>query len=190
MSDVVFLRGAKTILRPPDKEKDAPLFRRWINDPEVRFFLDRVLPADLKVEENWIDNLSGSQNHIVLVIETNEGVPIGTIGLHGISWVNGFATSGAMIGEKDYWGKGYGFDAKMALLYYAFFNLGLRKICSSVFSFNKRSQAYLEKTGYVQEGVKKKQRLRNGRYHDEILLGLFKKDFTPIWRAYKKKHGL
>jgi len=190
MSDVVFLCGAKTTLRPPNKEMDTPLFLKWINDPKVRFFLKRVLPADLKVEENWVDSLSSNEHHIVLVIETNEGVPIGTMGLHGINWINGTATTGAMIGEKEYWGKGYGTDAKMVFLYYAFSNLGLRKICSSVLSFNPRSLAYLKKTGYKQEGIRRGQILRDGRYHDEILMAIWRRDFLKVWSKYKETHEL
>jgi diamine N-acetyltransferase len=190
MSDVVFLRGAKTILRPPDKEFDPKLFRIWINDPEVRIFLTRVLPADLDTEERWIDSLSSNKSHIVLVIETLEGRPIGTIGLHGIDWINRVAVSGAMIGEKKYWGKGYGTDAKMLLLHYAFCSLGLRKICSSVLSLNPRSMAYQIKHGSIQEGVRKKQILKDGRYYDEILLAVWKNNFMKIWRNYKKVHNL
>ena len=35
-----------------------------------------------------------------------------------------------MIGEKSYWGKGYGTDAKMVLLDYAFSELGFRMVKS------------------------------------------------------------
>ncbi len=41
---VVFLRGKKVILRPPDKG-DIPLMAKWINDPEIRCFINNFLPA-------------------------------------------------------------------------------------------------------------------------------------------------
>jgi RimJ/RimL family protein N-acetyltransferase len=189
MSKIIFLRGAKTILRPVDKSY-APLFQKWVNDPDVRKFVLNTLPADLQREEEWVDSISKNQNQVVVIIEDFEGKPIGTMGLHNIRWVDGVATTGALIGEKDYWNQGYGTDAKMILLHYAFGNLGLRKICSSVKAFNKRSKAYQEKTGYQVEGIRRKQILYNGRYYDEILMAIFKAEFMKKWRVYRKEHSL
>lgn len=189
MSKVVFAKGFKTVLRPVDKS-DASLFQRWINDPDIRKFVHNTFPMDLQAEERWIDSLSKRENTLIVVIETIEGTAIGTMGLHGINFVDGIATTGAIIGEKKYWSQGYGSDAKMILLHHAFYNLGLRKICSSVKAFNKRSKAYLEKTGYVVEGVRRKQVLYNGRYWDEILLAIFREEFLKRWRVYKKQHHL
>ena len=96
------------------------------------------------------------------------------------------ATTGALIGDKDYWGKGFGTDAKMILLDYAFNTLGLRKILSAVIDYNKRSLRYSLHCGYKIEGVRKKQIFRNGRFRDEFMLAVFKKDWLPIWRRYKR----
>jgi RimJ/RimL family protein N-acetyltransferase len=189
MSRVVFLRGAKTVLRPPSKA-DSEMFQKWINDPEVRCFLSRSTPTSLEEEEKWIEALQKDKNNMVFVIETHEGTPIGTMSLHGINWIDGVATTGALIGEKDYWGQGYGTDAKMVLLYHVFCNLGLRKICSAALATNPRSIAYSKKVGYHKEGVLKNHTLRDGRYIDHVLLAIFKPEFMKSWRIYKKKHKL
>jgi RimJ/RimL family protein N-acetyltransferase len=187
MSKVVFLEGKKVSLRPVSK-LDVPLLQRWINDPKVRHFIKNVFPMTEIQEENWVESLSNkNSSNIVLVIETKDGIPIGTMGIHNINWINRTASTGALLGEKEYWGQGFGSDAKMILLDYAFNTLGLRKINSRVYSFNKRSRAYLKKTGYVVEGVQKKQILRNGRYVDIFLMAVFKEKFIPLWKKYKKK---
>lgn len=183
---VVFLKGRKVILRPLNKENDLENCQRWINDPEVRRFLKRVLPTSKQAEAEWFDNLSKRTDDIVLAIETLDGKFIGTMGLHKINWKDRTAVTGALIGEKAYWDKGYGTDAKMILLDYAFNQLGLRKICSSVLAFNKRSLQYNLHCEYKIEGVRKKQIFRDGNYWDEILLAVFREDWLSIWKKYQK----
>lgn len=187
-NEVVFLRGRKVILRPMNKSTDLELAYKYINDPEVRIFLGADRPFTVEAEARWFDSLADrSDNNIVLAIEDIEtGKYIGSMGIHRINWKDRTATTGAVIGDKSYWGKGYGTDAKMILLDYAFNTLGLRKILSVVMDFNKRSLNYSLHCGYKIEGVRKRQIFRRGRYCDEILLGLFKKDWLPIWRKYKK----
>ena len=183
---VVFLRGRKVILRPLDKETDLEACQRWINDPEVRQYLKRFLPTSKQTESEWLDSLGKKTDDIVLAIETLDGKFIGTMGLHKIDWKDRTAITGALIGDKTYWGKGYGTDAKMVLLDYAFNQLGLRKICSSVLAFNKRSLRYNLHCGYKVEGIQKKQIFRDGKYRDKLLLAVFQEDWLPIWDKYRR----
>lgn len=184
-NQIVFLRAKKCFLRPLEKS-DAPLLTRWINDREVTQFLERTMPMMQVAEEKWIEGLVGSKTDIALLIVTSTGKPIGVMGIHHINWIDGTATTGAFIGEKDYWGKGYGTDAKMVLLDYAFNVLNLRKICSRVYAFNGRSIAYSKHCGYVDDGVQRKHVFRNGEYHDVVQLALFKEDWPPYWKKYVK----
>lgn len=182
---LVFLRGKKTILRPLRKSTDFELCWRWINDPEVNQFLLVYFPVTKKKQEEWFDRMANNPSEIVLGIETLDGKLIGNMALVHINAKDRTASTGALIGEKECWGKGYGTDAKMTLLNYAFNTLNLRKINSSVYAFNKRSLRYNLKCGYKVEGVRKKQVFRNGKYHDEILIAVFKEDWLPIWKRYQ-----
>ncbi|MDE2188612.1 MAG: GNAT family N-acetyltransferase [Patescibacteria group bacterium] len=183
---LVFLKGKKTTLRPI-LESDIPLLMKWINDPEVRRFVKRVFPAMESDERDWIKRLHDKSGSDIAIMIEVKGKPIGTMGIHGINWKDRTATTGALIGEKNYWGKGYGTDAKMVLLDYAFNVLNLRKIMSRVFAFNYRSLRYSLHCGYKIEGRLKRQRFSEGRYWDEIILGLFKSDWLPYWEKYQKK---
>ncbi|MBP9819031.1 MAG: GNAT family N-acetyltransferase [Candidatus Pacebacteria bacterium] len=183
---VVFLRGYKTTLRPP-AESDIPLLMRWINDPDVRRNLGTQMPKTEADEREFV--LNRSKSNVILIIEV-DGKPIGTMGLHNIRYPDATATTGAMIGEKSYWGKGYGTDAKMALLDYAFSTLGLRRVKSEAMVFNKRSLAYSMHCGYVVEGVKKKEVFRGGKYHDLVLLAVTPKTWRPYFKKWKKDSRL
>ncbi len=185
---VVFLVGKKVILRPLDKRGDIDSCLRWINDEEVRRFISAYRPNSYIEEEEWFDSLHKRDDSIHLAVETKEdGIFIGVMGVHHINWRNRTAVTGAIIGEKNYWGKGYGTDAKMILLNYAFNELNLRKISSHVLSFNKRSVAYSKKCGYKIEAVLKNQIFKNGKYWDEVILSLYKKDWFPLWKKYRRE---
>lgn len=184
---VVFLKGKKVILRPLSKA-DVPTLLRWINDPEVNQYLSAYLPVMEQREEKWLESLAKEDNntHIIFGIETHEGFFIGTMGIHHVDWHNRIAITGALIGEKEYWGQGYGTDAKMVLLEYAFNTLNLRKIYSSVIAYNERSLRYSLHCGYRIEGRRRKHWFRRGRYWDDIILGVFKREWLPVWRRYQK----
>ena len=181
----VFLIGRRVNLRP-FLRTDIPTLTRWINDPEVREFVASTLPQTEKQEEEWFNKLGASDKDIVLGIETKEGVLIGSMGIHKINWRDRICTTGALIGEKEYWGKGYGTDAKMVLLDYIFNVLNLHKACSSVIAYNKRSLHYSLHCGYGVEGRRRKHMFKRGRYWTLIELGLFREEWLPIWKKYKK----
>jgi len=187
--DGAFLIGKRIALRALNKG-DAPLFYKWINDPEVHQFLKMSYPNSIAEEEKWIESLPEKKATDVVfgIVLIETGKLIGVMGLHRISAKDGTAVTGSFIGEKQYWSKGYGTEAKMLVLEYAFNTLNLYKIRSMVFAFNGRSKRCLEKCGYHQEGVLKEQIYRNGQRVDEILMAIFKEDFLKLWAKYKKKY--
>jgi RimJ/RimL family protein N-acetyltransferase len=183
---VVFLKGRGVNLRPVMKT-DLPLVTRWINDPEVRYFLSNVVPQSLEDEEAWLAGLGKKKDsEVVFIIEKSEGQPIGVMGLHKIHRIDRTATTGSFIGEKEYWGQGLGSEAKLLLLEYAFNTLNLRKICSGAFAFNERSIRYSLRCGYREEGRLRAHIFRAGAYHDKVQLAIFREDFDSVWEKYQK----
>ena len=185
----IFLSGKKVNLRPFSKT-DIPLITKWINDPEVREFIAQTFPKTEKDEEDWFNKLGSDQKNVVLGIETKNSILIGIMGIHRINWIDRTAITGAVIGEKEYWNKGYGTDAKMILLEYAFNTLNLRRISSSVIAYNKRSLHYSLHCGYKIEGKKRKHIFKKGKFRDLIELGLFREEWLTIWKNYKKANKI
>ncbi len=191
MSDptrVVFRMGKRLYLRPVEKG-DLPKLTVWINDPEVTENLTVMHPFSLEWEEVWFKGLVERQGKDVIlgiVLKDNDEL-IGNMGLHGIDHMNGRAMTGSLIGKREYWGKGYGTEAKMLVLDYAFNTLNLRKICSLVYASNPRSKRCLEKCGYREEGLLKEHVYRNGKYVDVFQMAVFKDSFLPLWKEYKEK---
>lgn len=179
---ITFRKGKRVTLRLID-ENDAETLVMWINDPEVTKFLGSSKPTSFEEEKKWVEDVNGKKDRLSFMIEV-EGTPIGNISIFEIDHIHRTATTGTMIGDKGYWGKGYGTEAKMLLLDYAFNVLNLRKIKSEVFVFNERSVAYAKKCGYVEEGTLKKERYYNGKYWDLVLLAVYRDAWLPLWEKF------
>ncbi len=113
---------------------------------------------------------------------------IGVIGLHDINKFNETVKTGSWINKK-YWRKGYITEAKIALNEFVFNKLKMRKMETSVFVFNKASNATQKAMGYKYEGTKIKSRKckATGKIHDEHLYGLMKSDWKKNLPKLKKK---
>ncbi len=183
---ITFLKGKKTLLRPLDRTKDMDYCLQWINDPDITPFVRRFMPVSREEEQEWFDRHAHHKDAVTFMIETHKGKPIGVMGIDRIDWKDRVGTTGAIIGDKRYWGKGYGTDAKMILLNFAFNALNLRKMCSHVIAYNKRSLYYSLHCGYKIEGRLRAHHFKEGAYHDGIVLGLLKEEWLPYWKRYQK----
>ena len=82
-----------------------------------------------------------------------------------------------MIGDKNYWGKGYGYDALKTLIDFIFNECNMEKVKLSVYEFNTRAVACYKKLGFKEEGRLKKELYREGKYGDVILMAVFKEEY-------------
>jgi diamine N-acetyltransferase len=171
--------GKKVRLRPIERE-DLPRFVEWFSDPEVRRHLLVYLPFSLAQEERWFEGLQERlerQEEVLLAIETADGVHIGNVGLHAIDWKNRNAELGIAIGEKAYWGQGYGADAIRTLLGLAFREMNLHRVFLRVDADNVRGIHCYEKDGFRREGTLREVVFREGTYHDQYIMGILKQEF-------------
>ena len=179
------LRSEKVILRPV-KRSDISHFLKWFNDPEVIQYLNMYLPMTEMAEEKWIEDLAtrgraGTDTHFVMEAMDGDGnTPIGTIGLHGISPKDHSAGFGIAIGERDYWGKGYGTEATRLILDYSFRQLNLHRIWSAAFAFNERSIKLHKSVGFREEGRQREAIFKNGEFHDIVEFGILRDEWKGL----------
>jgi RimJ/RimL family protein N-acetyltransferase len=191
MSDVVFRKGTRVLLRPIERA-DLPTMRRWMNDPEVTQFLKRNLPLMEREEEEWFEKKHLSKDDFALaMIAIEEQKLIGSIGLHRINWHHRTATTGTVIGEKEYWSKGYGTEAKMLLLDFAFNALDLYAVDSGVIAHNGRSIKYGLKCGYEEVArIPNWVRGQDGKRYDDVTLIVTQEKWRPLWEKYLKERDV
>lgn len=171
--------GEKVRLRPIERD-DLPRYVRWFADPEVRRHLGIYLPFSLAQEEQWFESLQGRlerQEALVLAVETAEGVHIGNIGLNRINWKDRHAELGIAIGEKTFWGQGYGTDAVRALLGLAFHEMNLHRVFLRVDVDNVRGIRCYEKAGFQREGVFRDVVFKDGAYCDQYAMSILESEF-------------
>ncbi len=174
----MILKGKKVILRPI-KIDDAKRFVKWVNDEEIAKLMGaREKKITLKEEKEWIKNLSKKwrvERHFA--IDTTENIHIGSVGLKDIDSKNKKASLGITIGDKNYWGKGYGKDAVKLILDYAFKSLNLHRVDLGVYDFNMRAQKLYKKMGFKIEGVERESIFYKGKFYNKIKMGILRKEW-------------
>tara|TARA_B100001245_G_scaffold974_1_gene782 strand:- start:2026 stop:2409 length:384 start_codon:yes stop_codon:yes gene_type:complete len=85
-----------------------------------------------------------------LAVDTLDGLHIGNVMYYDFNQRNAEAELGIMIGDKDYWGKGYGTDIVVTLLNYLFTTLELKRVYLHTLAWNYRAQASFTKSGFIE----------------------------------------
>lgn len=162
------------------RPENLPAIVRWYTDPELarltrygtrpmspeeieRFFQARILAGDgvaFAIHERLSDRLIGITTFSALDPD------------------NSSALFHITIGEHDAWGRGFGTDSTELMLRYAFDGLGLHRVGLSVFEFNARAIRAYEKAGFRVEGRLRDAIRRDGRWWQEIQMGILE----PEWR--------
>lgn len=177
------IQGKRTRLRAMERA-DLPRFVAWLNDPEVTAGLLIFPVISMDQEEQWYQhNLQRPREEQPLIIEICVGenwLPIGDIGLHNISWKDRQAEVGIVIGEKAYWGQGYGSDAMRLMLRHAFQNLNLHRVVLQVFDDNPRAIRSYEKVGFVHEGRLRQDVFKNGQYLDVLVMSILRPEWKDV----------
>ena len=154
---------------------DLPTIARWYEDAEFMRLYD-AHPAQPKSRtelEQWLAERHKAKDMVAFAVRPQGSDDlIGTIELDGILWVHGVCGFGIAIGDRAHWGQGYGYEAACLSLAFAFDELNLHRVTATVFSYNARSIALLEKLGFQREGVYREFLQRDGARYDMLLYGL------------------
>lgn len=173
------LRGDKVILRSITRE-DLPRLLVFQNDLEVELAGggDPPEPRTLESLQKRFDREAAEppRDKTDFAIEA-DGKLIGTCGLVGINETVRYAELGITIGDKEYWGRGYGRDAVRTLLDYAFRLRNLRRVWLEVHAENERAIRAYHACGFVEEGRLREHIWLAGRYVDNVLMGVLREDW-------------
>ena len=114
---------------------------------------------------------------------TETGELIGRLGYFNIDYRRKEAELGILIGEKGYWGQGYGTDAVQALLTHVFQETDLERVYLNTYAENSRAQASFEKCGFQRIGRNRRFSLDRGAY-DEVQMEIHRDE----WAARRAVH--
>jgi RimJ/RimL family protein N-acetyltransferase len=175
------IKGKNVNLRAIEQE-DLILINQWSNDPEINYMLGGWhFPSSMKDQQKWFESLSFKSNDQRFAVESNDEGLIGLVNLVEINWKDRNAFHGMLLGDAKTRGKGYGTDTIMALCKYAFEELGLRRLDTTIIASNEVSLGvYINKCGWQREGVKKNYYFRKNSWWDQIIVGITSEDYFDL----------
>jgi len=147
------LTGSKVRLRPRRLEDAADQYR-WRCDEDL-CSLDASIPTSFSFAE-FLDRYSVELEYPGLTctpaIDTLDDQHIGECSLFNFDFLSNTAELGVLIGEKDFWGRGYGTDAINILLQDIFTTSDLNKLFLRTLDWNIRARKCFEKCGFTAIG--------------------------------------
>lgn len=183
------VKGKNILLRAIERD-DLPALQKWSNDPDINYMLGGWhFPSSFRDQEEWYESLSLSNNNQRFAIETEEFGLIGMANLVEINWKDRNAFHGMLLGDRNIRGRGFGVDTIMTIGRFAFEELGLMRLDSTIISYNQNSlYVYTKKCGWLVEGKRKKHYFRKNKWWDEIIVGITRDDYFRL--VEKNKYWL
>ncbi|KZL94090.1 GNAT family N-acetyltransferase [Clostridium magnum] len=177
-----FIDGERLYLREVRIEDVNDDYYRWMNDEEITAYTEsRFRPYSIHQLKDYVSKMDGETNSIFLaIVDKATDKHVGNIKLGNINWIHRIGDIGIIIGEKNYWGKGYATEAIKLLTAYAFHKLNLHKVWAVCYDLNKGSIGAFKKAGFNEEGLLKEHYFYKGKYINEIIFGLTSEDFSKL----------
>lgn len=180
-------RGEQVLIRPIEVE-DVPILHKWMNDPDL---LDYVWAGVLhpipleKMEQLFYEELADSSQKGFLICDLKTEQPIGKVEVTGMMQRDQRGSLTIILGEKEFWGEGYGTEAMILFLNYCFRILNLRRIALEVYEYNQRAIRAYEKVGFQKEGRVRRSVFKNGKYIDEYVMAVLQDEFYEKWSSLR-----
>lgn len=170
------LQGEKVRLRAIERD-DLPLLHAFNNDITVELSGggDPPMPQAFARTEAEFNQQTGSggRDDASFAIEA-DGTFIGICALFNYDHTAHTCELGITIGDKAYWGKGYGRETVKLLVKYAFQYRNFRRVWLRVHGRNERAQRAYRAAGFVEEGRLHQHVYSDGSYDDLIIMGLLR----------------
>lgn len=166
----------RLVLRPFRRE-DAPRVQELAGAREIYETTENVPhPYEDGMAEQWIASLDAkfeSREQIAFAITLADGGALaGSVSLR-VATPHRRASLGYWLGVP-YWGRGYATEAAIAVIRYAFDDLGLHKVTAQHMLGNPASGRVMVKAGMQREGELVDNLLKDGVFHTLAVYGIVK----------------
>ena len=165
----------------PLDQATIPTVAEWLGREDVYRWLDFGLGIQ-RVTLPALQLMAQRDIHCLWVhtAEGEDGPPIGIVGLSNISRAFRTATIWAVLGERDYGGRGHTYRATARLLTYAFSDIGLASVNAWAAETNVASQRILKRLGFRLIGRQRQCHCVDGRLFDRLLYDLLPSEHRNI----------
>jgi RimJ/RimL family protein N-acetyltransferase len=177
------IEGKRINLRAREEE-DTEAFHRWFNDPDISRLLGRPFPAfSMSQQRAIMQHFNADHTRHTYSIMLKTGDLIGNCELRSIDWPVRSCELAIVIGEKQYWGQGYGVEVVTLLLRIAFDGLNMHKVWLTCAAYNERGLRAYRRAGFREDGRLRDDRFIDGCYHDTLIMSVLAEE----WRAAAQK---
>ena len=163
---------------------------RWQRDSEFHRLADidpAILFSETRIrqwQEEKLEKGFHPKRYPFSVRTLAEDKLIGFIGLwvdltHSEAWI------GVGIGERDFWGKGYGTDMMKLALQYAFVELNMYRVSLGLHEYNPRALRSYEKVGFRMEGRTREDACHEGVFTDGLWMGILREEWLAMQNGDK-----
>lgn len=184
-------RGELVRFTMEEPETRAKLEARWMRDSEFHRLADSD-PAQLhseKAVKEWVEKQTEGgfkpERYSFAVRTLAEDRLIGFLGL-GVDLIHSEAWVGIGIGEREFWGKGYGTDMMKLCIQYVFLELCLERLSLGLHEYNARALRSYEKCGFRLEGRTRQDLMREGKRYDSLWMGILREEWMQIQKGNER----
>jgi RimJ/RimL family protein N-acetyltransferase len=174
------LKGTRVLLRPMQQE-DVARQHEFNQDLEI-YGLDCSYPrvAPLARAQAFYDSRSQAADDLAAFAIEADGKYIGYCSLMDLQNRYGNFELGIMIGDRAYWGRGYGRETIQLLLEYGFHYVGARRIALTTNAKNERAIRCYLACGFVEEGRPRQVLWIEGEYTDLVEMSILRDEWQAI----------
>ena len=175
------LIGEKVYLSPLNSE-DVERFTTWLNDMEMTQYLTISHHIySMQKEKEYLDKKVTSDAKAFAIIDRESDRLLGACDLFDVDMLHGTAELGIFIGEKSFWGRGFGRDAVKLVLDFGFSVLNLRNIWLRTLSVNERGIKSFEHAGFKSIGVRRGAYTICGASYDWVFMDITAEEFESTY---------
>ena len=157
---------------------------KWRNDRKLQELTAATFyHISSETDKAWvIEKMKFSQKEFYFGICLKENdLLIGYCSLNDVDYIHKKCNwGGIVIGEKSEGGKNNAFEAAYLLMQYAFNDLNLNRVMGYWLEGHEASLKMGKRLNFQQEGVLRQSVYKNGKWYNQLVLGLLKKDFEEL----------
>ncbi len=171
------LQGERVTLRP-FKYSDLPVMREWFRDPATARTWGRdPMVADDAFEADLAGRFRMYDRSGYYAIDDEHGEFVGRIDYEHLDPVDRTVELMIMLGDPATRGRGLGGDALRTLIRHLFTDRQVERVWLTVLAWNSVAIRAYEKIGFVRECVRREDVWIDGAWHDQLVMGLLRREF-------------
>ncbi|MDP6704753.1 MAG: GNAT family protein [Alphaproteobacteria bacterium] len=178
----VEIETERVLLRSMQADDVTDRFVGWFGDPLVMANVAMRMNAGRRGLLRYLSSFDNASKFLFGIWLKDTGQQIGWARIQ-IPPEKRYGITTTVIGERDYWGRGLGYEIRAAMIAFMFDSLGLDKVVNTAYAESESTHALNQKLGFRRERVlRNHERGHDGNWRDVFIYGLL----ADEWRARRE----